>query len=60
VSESGAGGSHGQRRPPTAQLSVSRPPSGPGGDPFDLALVLAPLAVLAFLFVITREVRRAG
>ena len=49
-----------RRKPPTAQLSISRPPATPGGGSFDLALVLAPLAVLAFLLVVTREVRRAG
>jgi hypothetical protein len=53
------GSAEGQRKPPSAQLSISRP-SAPGGDDFDLALVLAPLAILAFLLVITREVRRAG
>jgi hypothetical protein len=58
--ESKEGGSaEGQRKPPSAQLSISRP-SAPGSDDFDLALVLAPLAILAFLLVITREVRRAG
>jgi hypothetical protein len=58
--ESNEGGSaEGQRKPPSARLSISRP-SAPGSDDFDLALVLAPLAVLAFLLVITREVRRAG
>jgi hypothetical protein len=56
--ESENGGAQGHR-PPTAELSISRP-SAPGDDSFDLALVLAPLAVLAFLLVITREVRRAG
>ena len=56
--ESKDGGvAEGQRKPPTAELSISRP-SAPGGDSFDLALILAPLAVLAFLLVITREVRR--
>ena len=54
------GGSHGQRKPPTAELSISRPSGTPGGGSFDLALVIAPLAVLAFLLVITREVRRAS
>jgi outer membrane biosynthesis protein TonB len=54
------GGAQGQRTPPTAQLSISRPPGTPGGSSFDLALVLAPLAVLAFLLVITREIRRTG
>jgi hypothetical protein len=48
-----------ERKRPMAELSISRP-SAPGGDSFDLALVLAPLAVLAFLLVITREIRRAG
>jgi sigma-70-like protein len=47
------------RKPEQAELSISRPASGGGGS-FDLALVLAPLAVLAFLLVITREVRRAS
>jgi hypothetical protein len=56
--ESKEGGAQGHK-PPTAELSISRP-SARGGDSFDLALVLAPLAVLAFLLVITREVRRAG
>ena len=36
---------------PTAELSISRPAGIPGGGSFDLALVLAPLAVLAFLLV---------
>ena len=52
-------GSHG--KPERAELSISRPStSGPGGSSFDLALVLGPLAFLAFLLVITREVRRTG
>jgi hypothetical protein len=50
-----------QGKPERAELSISRPStSGPGGGSFDLALVLGPLAFLAFLLVITREVRRAG
>jgi hypothetical protein len=50
-----------QGKPERAELSISRPStSGPGGSSFDLALVLGPLAFLAFLLVITREVRRAG
>jgi hypothetical protein len=54
-------GTSGQRKPQEAELSISRPSAGsPGGGSFDLALVLAPLAVLAFLLVVTREVRRAG
>jgi hypothetical protein len=52
------GGSQGQRKP-NAELSISRPSGIPGGGSFDLALVLAPLAVLAFLLVTMREVRRA-
>jgi hypothetical protein len=53
------GGSQG--KPERAELSISRPAtSGPGGSSFDLALVLGPLAFLAFLLVITREVRRSG
>jgi hypothetical protein len=57
-SDSEDGGSEGQRKP-NAELSISRPSGIPGGGSFDLALVLAPLAVLAFLLVMTREVRRA-
>jgi hypothetical protein len=50
-----------QGKPERAELSISRPStSGPGGSSFDLALVLGPLAFLAFLLVITREVRRTG
>jgi hypothetical protein len=50
-----------QRKPEQAELSISRPSTGgPGGGSFDLALVLGPLAFLAFLLVITREVRRTG
>jgi hypothetical protein len=52
-------GSQGQ--PERAQLSISRPLTGViGGHSFDLALILGPLAFLAFLLVITREVRRTG
>jgi hypothetical protein len=52
-------GSHG--KPERAELSISRPStSGPGGSSLDLALILGPLAFLAFLLVITREVRRTG
>jgi hypothetical protein len=51
------GGSQG--KPERAELSISRPAtSGPGRSSFDLALILGPLALLAFLLVITREVRR--
>jgi hypothetical protein len=58
---SGASHDGSQRKPEQAELSISRPSTGgPGGGSFDLALVLAPLALLAFLLVITREVRRAG
>ena len=50
-----------QGKPERAELSISRPATGvPGGSSFDLALVLGPLAFLAFLLVITREVRRTG
>ena len=50
-----------QGKPERAELSISRPStSGPGGSSFDLALILGPLAFLAFLLVITREVRRTG
>ena len=50
-----------QGKPERAELSISRPStSGPSGSSFDLALVLGPLAFLAFLLVITREVRRTG
>jgi hypothetical protein len=53
------GGSQG--KPERGELSISRPAtSGPAGSSFDLALVLGPLAFLAFLLVITREVRRNG
>ncbi len=48
-------------KPERAELSLSRPSaSGPSGSSFDLALILGPLAFLAFLLVITREVRRTG
>jgi hypothetical protein len=50
-----------QGKPERAQLAISRPATiSPGGSSFDLALVLGPLAFLAFLLVITREVRRTG
>jgi hypothetical protein len=49
-----------QRKPEQAELSISRPSTGGPGGSFDLALVLGPLAFLAFLLVITREVRRTG
>jgi hypothetical protein len=50
-----------QGKPERAELSISRPStSGPSGSSFDLALILGPLAFLAFLLVITREVRRNG
>lgn len=48
-----------QGKPERAELSISRPStSGPSGSAFDLALILGPLAFLAFLLVITREIRR--
>jgi hypothetical protein len=48
-------------KPERAQLSISRPLTGIIGDhSFDLALILGPLAFLAFLLVIAREVRRTG
>ena len=50
------GGAHGQKRKPNAELSISRPSGIPGDGSLDLTLVLAPLAVLAFLLVVTREV----
>ena len=54
-------GNGSQHKPERAELSISRPPAGgSGGSSFDLVLVLGPLAVLAFLLVVTREVRRAG
>jgi hypothetical protein len=56
----GGGSEEGQSSLPGAQLSIGRPSGTPGGSSFDLALVLAPLAVLAFLLVITREIRRAS
>jgi hypothetical protein len=50
-----------QGKPERAELSITRPStSGPRGSSFDVALVLGPLALLAFLLVITREVRRTG
>ena len=50
-----------QGKPERAELSISRPSTGgPGPSSFDLALILGPLAFLAFLLVITREVRRTG
>jgi hypothetical protein len=50
-----------QGKPEQAELSISRPSTGgPRGGSFDLALVLGPLALLAFLLVITREVRRTS
>ncbi len=48
-----------QRKPERAQLSISRPATS-GPSSFDLALILGPLAFLAFLLVIAREVRRTG
>ena len=51
------GGARGQKRKPNAELSISRPSGIPGDGSLDLALVLAPLAVLAFLLVVTREAR---
>ena len=51
------GGSRGQQSKPNAELSISRPSGIPGDGSLDLALVLAPLAVLAFLLVVTREAR---
>lgn len=56
-SDSKDGGSKAQRNP-EAELSISHPADLSGGGSFDLALVLAPLAVLAFLLVLTREIRR--
>jgi hypothetical protein len=58
--DGGSAEAEGERKRPTAELSISRPLAPGGGDSFDLALVLAPLAILAFLLVITREIRRAG
>jgi DNA-binding CsgD family transcriptional regulator len=50
-----------QGKPERAELSISRPATGGSGpSSFDLALVLGPLAFLAFLLVITREVRRTS
>ena len=50
-----------QGKPERAELSISRPStSSPGTSSFDLALILGPLAFLAFLLVITREVRRTS
>jgi hypothetical protein len=57
VSDSRPAGAHGHRKP-TAELSISRPPVAPGTGGFDLTLVFAALGLLAFVFVVTREVKR--
>ncbi len=57
VSDKTAGGAQ-RHRKPTAELSISRPPIAPGTGGFDLTLVFAALGVLAFVFVVTREVKR--
>jgi hypothetical protein len=57
VSDSKTGGPLGHGRP-TAELSISRPPTAPGTGGFDLAVVLVPLALLAFGLRVMREVRR--
>jgi hypothetical protein len=58
-SDGKSGGSQGHAKP-SAELSISRPLRipGEGGGSFDLALVLAPLAVFTFVLVTMREVRR--
>ena len=57
VSDKTAAGAQGHRKP-TAELSISRPPIAPGTGGFDLTLIFAALGVLAFVFVVTREVKR--
>ena len=52
-----AAGAQGHHKP-TAELSISRPPVVPGTGGFDLTLVFAALGLLAFVFVVTREVKR--
>jgi hypothetical protein len=57
VSDSRPAGAQGHPKP-TAELSISRPPIAPGTGGFDLTLVFAALGLLAFVFVVTREVKR--
>ena len=57
VSDSRPAGAQGHHKP-TAELSISRPPVVPGTSGFDLTLVLAALGLLAFVLVVTREVKR--
>ena len=55
-----AGGSQGHRKPERAELSISRPPIGaPAAAPSTSPSSSRPLAILAFLLVVTREVKRA-
>jgi len=57
--DSNTGGAQGHRTP-TAELSVGRPPSNLGSGGSDLTIVLASLAVFAFVLAVTREVKRAA
>jgi hypothetical protein len=57
VHDSRPAGAQGHHKP-TAELSISRPTIAPGTGGFDLTLVFAALGLLAFVFVVTREVKR--
>jgi hypothetical protein len=57
VSDSKAAGAQAHHKP-TAELAISRPANAPGTSGFDLTLVFAALGLLAFVFVVTREVKR--
>jgi hypothetical protein len=57
--DSNTGAAQGHRTP-TAELSVGRPPSNLGSGGSDLTIVLASLAVFAFVLAVTREVKRAA
>lgn len=57
VSDSKAAGAQAHHKP-TAELAISRPAIAPGTSGFDLTLVFAALGLLAFVFVVTREVKR--
>lgn len=57
VSDSKAAGAQAHHKP-TAEMAISRPAIAPGTSGFDLTLVFAALGLLAFVFVVTREVKR--
>ena len=57
VSDSKAAGAQAHHKP-TAELAISRPAIAPGTSGFDLTLVFAAFGLLAFVFVVTREVKR--